>query len=72
MNAEHIAWTINNSSKNVLSDVTASEVEEAMAKYIASKGEEYTLKFGLRTRKWIDSEDREALAQIILSSRRTS
>jgi len=62
--AEHWAWMINNSRLNNLDNVTAKQAKHAMQIYTQQVGPEYAKTFNLAG-KWIDSEDREALARII-------
>ena len=64
-NAYDWAWSINNSAANELTSVTPTQADEAMTELIARRGERYAVKFGLRTRLFLDTEDREDLARII-------
>tara|TARA_S200002703_G_scaffold129194_1_gene116182 strand:- start:665 stop:883 length:219 start_codon:yes stop_codon:yes gene_type:complete len=67
-NAAHWAWMINVSICNPITDATASEAAAAMRTHKRDKGATYAREFRLDA-KWIDSDDREALARIIQSSR---
>jgi hypothetical protein len=65
--AAHWAWMINDSICNDLTNVTAQQASDAMQALIAYKGADYARTFGLPSRKWIDSSDREWLAYFIAS-----
>ena len=66
--AAHWAWMINDSVTNDLTDVTPQVAAEAMRRHRQRRGEAYALAFRLDA-KWIDSDDREALARDIINER---
>lgn len=70
--ATHWAFLINDSICNPIADASPEEAHSAMTIYAEAKGLEYVKSWNLGSLKWLDTEDREALAAIIADVREAS
>jgi len=66
---DHWTWMINDSVTNEMKSIHRAEVSRAFSRYEADKGRDYINEFFFgndgKWRKWIDSEDSEALTCIV-------